>query len=317
MDIFPSAAPHWHLLLNHFPSIGGVFALGLLVASYYVGSIDLRKAGLVAFVVIGLLTIPTFITGAAAGWRIQGQEGISWELIVHHMDAAIVAFSLLLISAWLAWIALWQYRRFSAPNKLLEPGVLVFGVLSILALIRVGTRGGDINHPEIAHADALAAASNAPEFGLAASIENFTIGSQFIWPIMEAIHFMGMAVLFGPLVLIAMRMFGLARNLSFASLHRLLPMAVFGFMVNVITGMMFFVSNSGRYVAMTDTFYPKMALIVIGGCAVLYYTIFDRPWALKPEEEAPMLSKGVAAATVIMWTAVLVYGRWLPYGAGG
>ena len=39
------------------------------------------------------------------------------------------------------------------------------------------------------------------------------------------------------------------------------------------------------------TFYPKMALIVIGGLAVLYYTVFDRPWALKPDEEPPAFSK--------------------------
>jgi len=317
MEILPLPTPHWHLILNHFPSVGAVFALCLLVASYYVGSLDLRKASLIAFVVIGLLTIPTFITGASAGWEIRSRDGISWDAITHHMDAAIVSFGLLLAAAWLAWIALWQYRRYSAPHKLLEPGVLVVSLLALLTLVRTGGRGGDINHPEIVTQEAMDAAVGASDTGLAASIENWVIGSPYVWPTMEAVHFMGMAVLFGVLVLIVARMFGLARTASFSSLHRLLPLAVFGFMTNVVTGMIFFVANSGRYVAMTDTFFPKMALIFIGGLAVLYYTIFDRPWALKPNDEAPALSKGIAALTILMWTGVVIYGRWLPYGAGG
>ena len=316
MEIIPSA-PHWHLILNHFPSIGGVFALGLLIASYYLGNVELRRASLVAFVIIGLLTIPTFISGSAAGWEIGGQEDISRNLIAHHQNAAILSFSLLLITAWLSWLALWQYRRFSQPKAWIEPAVLIGGLISLIALVSTGSRGGDINHPELVNQQTLDAAASAQEVGLAISIESWTIGSPYVWPAMEAVHFMGMGVLFGVLVLIAVRMFGLARTVSYKTLHRLLPLAVFGFMINVITGMVFFVSNSGRYTAMTDTFYPKMALIVIGGIAVLYYTIFDRPWALKPGDEAPTSSKVVAVLTVLIWTGVLVYGRWLPYGAGG
>ncbi len=60
-----------------------------------------------------------------------------------------------------------------------------------------------------------------------------------------------------------------------------------------------------------------MALITIGGIAVLYFTIFDKPWALKPGDDAPMLSKAVAIVTAGMWTGVVIYGRLLPYLEGG
>ncbi len=214
-------------------------------------------------------------------------------------------------------MALWQYRRYNQPNKWIEPAVIVVAVLALLSLITTGSRGGEINHPELVDQAVLDAAAGASGGGIVAAVEALTIGSQYVWPAFEAAHFLGMALLFGVLVFIAARMFGLAKSVSFAGLHRILPLAVFGFMINVITGMLLFVSNSGRYVAMTDTFYPKMGLILLGGLAVLYYTVFDRPWALKPNDEPPALSKGIAAATVLMWTFVLIYGRWLPYGAGG
>jgi hypothetical protein len=90
-------------------------------------------------------------------------------------------------------------------------------------------------------------------------------------------------------------------------------------MINVVTGMLFFIADYARYITMTNSFFPKMALIAIGGVAVLYFTIFDKPWELKPGADAPVTAKIMAAATLLMWTGVIMYGRLLPYleGAGG
>ncbi|MDX1562094.1 MAG: hypothetical protein R3305_04170, partial [Gammaproteobacteria bacterium] len=295
----------------------GIIALGLLIASFYLRSLDLRRASLIIFVILGLLVIPTYVTGAAAYWRIGGQESISRDLVAHHHDAAIFAFALMLITAWLAWLALWQYRRFSKPHAWVEPAVLIGGLLSLAALVRTGSRGGDINHPELVNTQTIADAAGASDTGLAASINEWVLEYAGIWPTMEAAHFMGMAVMFGVVILVVVRMFGLAQNVSYATFHRLLPLATLAFMINVITGMLFFVADSGRYTAMTNSFYPKMALIVIGGIAILYFTIFDKPWSLKPGDDAPALSKVIAGATVAIWTTVLIYGRLLPYLEGG
>ena len=56
-----------------------------------------------------------------------------------------------------------------------------------------------------------------------------------------------------------------------------------------------------------------MALIVAGGVAVVYFTIVDRPWELGAGDDAPRTAKAVAAATVLIWLAVIAYGRLLPY----
>jgi hypothetical protein len=317
MDLLPSSAPHWHLLLNHFPTVGAVGALGLLLAALYLRSEDLQRASLVIYVIIGLLAIPTYITGAATAWDIQGNAGISRDLIASHQDAAMFAFSLLLITGWLSWLALWQYRRISRPQAWLVPAVLIGGVLALIAMFQTGRRGGYINHPELLSDDTLASVAGAAAEGSTTAVANFVVNSALIWPTLEAAHFMGMALLFGVVVLTVARVFGVARQVPYTAFHRLLPLGVFGLVVNVITGMMFFVADSGRYTAMTNSFFPKMALIVIGGIAVLYFTIFDRPWGLKSGDEAPMSAKVVAAATALMWTGVLVYGRLLPYLEGG
>ena len=317
MEIIPTSGPHWHLLLNHFPAIGTVLALGLLLCAQFRKSEELNRTSLITFVIIALLGIPTYISGGAARRAIEGTIDISSDLIAAHQDAATYAFGALLITGWLAWLALWQYRRLGRPSGWVVPGVIVLGIITLAAMVRTGSLGGAINHPEVHEGDAFAAGAAAT--GIAARIGSWIIDSPVVWPTLEALHFTGMALLFGVVLLIAIRVLGIVSNISFAAMHRLLPLGVFGLVINVVTGMLFFVADYSRYVTMTNSFFPKMALIVIGGVAVLYFTIFEKPWALKPGEDAPLTAKVMAVATLIMWTGVITYGRLLPYleGEGG
>jgi hypothetical protein len=80
---------------------------------------------------------------------------------------------------------------------------------------------------------------------------DWIVNRAWVWPAMETVHFLGMALLFGPVLLVAVRVLGIARAVPYAAFHRLLPLGVFGFLLNVVTGIAFFVSDSGRYSAMT------------------------------------------------------------------
>jgi hypothetical protein len=184
-------------------------------------------------------------------------------------------------------------------------------------MTQAGSVGGDINHAEIRTGQELAAATAEPSW--TGALADRILDSAMFWPTLEAAHFMGMALLFGVVLLVTVRVLGIVSNVPFTALHRLLPLGVFGLVINVVTGMLFFIADYSRYATMTNSFFPKMALIVIGGIAVLYFTIFDKPWELKPGDSAAMPAKVVAAATVLMWSGVVIYGRLLPYleGAGG
>ena len=317
MEIIPTSGPHWHLLLNHFPAIGTVLALGLLLAGQFRKSQELNRTSLIVFVIIALLGIPTYISGGAARRAIEGTIDISSNLIAAHQDAATFAFGALLITGWFSWFALWQYRRVGKPYAWVLPAVTVLGILTLAMMVRTGSLGGAINHPEVHEGEAFAAGAAAS--GTAARIASWIIDSPVVWPTLETLHFVGMALIFGVVLLVAVRVLGIVKNISFAAMHRLLPLGVFGLVINVATGMPFFVADYSRYVTMTNSFFPKMALIVIGGVAILYFTIFEKPWALKPGEDAPLTAKIVAVATILMWAGVISYGRLLPYleGEGG
>jgi len=318
MELMPTSVAHWHLVLNHFPSVGTIVAVCLLVAARFMKSRDLTRAGLLIMVVLGLVSILVFITGGAAQFQIDDRPDYSQAAVLAHEDAALLALLAISLTGMLAWLVLWRDRRQPALEGVLPLGVIGVGAVSVLLMLWTASLGGKIGHPEV-RAGAEAAGSGLAEFLRMWSYDD-DVGWMPVtmrWPSMEAAHFIGMALLFGPLLLTALRVMGVARQVSYAALHRLLPLGVLGFAINVATGIGFFVMNSPRYSAITYGFYPKMVLILVGGVAVLYLTMFDRPWALKPGEDAPAGAKVVAVGTLITWVLVIAFGRLLPYLEGG
>ena len=57
-----------------------------------------------------------------------------------------------------------------------------------------------------------------------------------------------MSLLFGVTLLVNLRMLGMMKSIPFAALHRLLPLGILGFVINVISGMVFFIASPGMYV---------------------------------------------------------------------
>lgn len=314
MDLLPSTGPHWHVVLNHFPSIGTIIAVGLLLSSFYLKSEDLRRASLVMFLLMALLAIPTYVSGAAARWSLEGTAA-SMDAISAHQDSALLTLATLGLTGCLSWLALWQWRRFSRPANWNLFAITVLSIITVGLLVQTGNRAGYIHAERGLHpGEQLAVAEG---IGRTEAVQEAVLTSPWVWPALEAAHFIGMALLFGVVLLVALRALGLAKNLPFSAVHRVLPLGVAGLVTNVVTGFLFFIADSGRYVAMVLGFPQKMALIVIGGIAVLYFTIFENAWSLKSGDDAPVSAKVMAVATILLWTGVIVYGRLLPYVEGG
>ena len=64
-------AVHLHLLLNHIPILGTLFGLLLLVYALIRKTMTLRKSAC-SFVIIGLITIPVFLSGLGAAANLEG-----------------------------------------------------------------------------------------------------------------------------------------------------------------------------------------------------------------------------------------------------
>ena len=295
---------HLHLLLNHVPTVGLGIALGLLLAALLKKSEDLQQASFVGFFLLGMLAIPAFLTGSAAHFALQDQPAVSQQVIAAHRDAALLALIVMEITGFVAWIALWRFRRWHR-TVILVLAVVTFGLMASAANI-----GGHIRHPEILVEGAVAPVQQWPraaEAGAALVLDN-----PWVWPICEVFHFVGLCLLFGVVLLVNLRLLGVVRGVAVADVTRLLPWGMAGLGINIVTGMLFFLAAPEQYTQNT-AFVWKIGLMLIAGVTLLYPTMWDQAGESTPDDGAPLIVRIIAAGSICLWIGVIFLGRFLPY----
>lgn len=146
-------------------------------------------------------------------------------------------------------------------------------------------------------------------------LSDAVITYAWIWPAAETLHFVGMAVLVGTIGMLDMRMVGVAKQLPAGPLHKFVGWGIAGFLVNLITGIVFIAGAPDNYIG-NPAFYLKMLFILLAGVNVgLFYAtgIFRKVEALRPGESAPLGAAVIGASSLIFWVAVIYFGRNLPY----
>ena len=153
---------------------------------------------------------------------------------------------------------------------------------------------------------------------LSTSLNDWVLSTYWAWPLLETLHFFGLSILMGSLLIIDLRMMGFFKGLSFQATHKLLPLVFFGFALNLITGILFLFGDPIRYAFHTG-FQTKMVLVFLAGInALWFYLKINGPmhgWG--SHEDAPMSAKIVGFLSLVFWFAILVYGRLIPYISTG
>ena len=307
---------HIHLLLNHFPTIGTIIGGGLFLLALITKSDDLKRASLVVLLGISLIAIPTYMSGNGAQAAIKSLPGVSKSLIETHEGAALAAIAFMEFTGAFAWLGLWQFRRLERIPGWNLAVILVLTLVSLGLMTRASNLGGEIRHAEIRAALEPGAGAGVEtvtaEGALARTVGEFVTETPWMWPTCETLHFVGLTLLLGVVLLVDLRVLGVMKGVSFASLHRLLPWAAFGFGVNVITGMLFFVGIPGQYIN-NKAFYWKIGFVMLAGLNAVYFTLLKEPWELGPREDASFTAKIAAASAMILWVCVMYYGSMLPF----
>ena len=140
---------HIHLIVNHVPIMGSLFAAVLLGAGVLQKNLSLTRAGLVAVLAAGLLCLPAQLTGAGAAAIVQDMPRVSRALIQNHSEAAELGFWALEVAAAAALFSLLLLKNTSPRAKLLTLLTLVLTFISFGLLARAGNLGGQIRHTEI------------------------------------------------------------------------------------------------------------------------------------------------------------------------
>jgi hypothetical protein len=134
-----------------------------------------------------------------------------------------------------------------------------------------------------------------------------------LFPAAETAHFIGLSLLLGAMIVVDLRIVGFFRNIRYAAVLNLVPIAVAGFVINIVSGILCIVTNPFLYFT-NPAFFLKLAVIFLGGVNALWFTIAEhRSIAGLPIDAiAPLSARIMAIASLSMWLLVIVLGRLLP-----
>jgi hypothetical protein len=134
-------------------------------------------------------------------------------------------------------------------------------------------------------------------------------GSALAYPVANTAHVIGAILLVGAIGLLDLRILGYARGASLPALARSLqPLAVSGFVLMVFSGAVLFAADASALIG-SSLFLIKLGLILLAGINALAF----RAAFARCHEPLPGLAKGLAAASLGLWLAVVVAGRWIAY----
>jgi hypothetical protein len=146
------------------------------------------------------------------------------------------------------------------------------------------------------------------------------VGSLWLFPAIEAVHLLGLAVLGGSILLVDLRMLGLGLTRTpAATLARdARPWLIGAIAVMILTGVPLFLSEAVKCYYNTS-FWVKMTTFPVA----LAFTFTVRPWAMRePADIVPdaldvrdtaRRQALVGALSIALWVTVAAAGRWIGF----
>jgi hypothetical protein len=139
---------------------------------------------------------------------------------------------------------------------------------------------------------------------------DYTRHNSWLFTLGLVLHFIGLCLLMGGMLVIDLRILGLAKRVPIGSVLAVLPVAIVGFVLNLLTGIMFFCFDPFGYWR-NPAFNIKMALILIAGLNALWFTFTEhrRLAATRGGFNTSGAAKLSAAASLFLWFSVILFGR--------
>jgi hypothetical protein len=140
--------------------------------------------------------------------------------------------------------------------------------------------------------------------------------AEYVYPMLEATHILGIAVLVGPAFAFDLRLLGVGhRIVSITTAARyVLPVAHIGMVIAVATGIAL-LSAQATVVARTGAAPWKFGLLILAclNVPVFHYGIFRRVDDWRDAALTPLAARVAAVVSMVAWTGMIFAGRLLAY----
>jgi hypothetical protein len=143
--------------------------------------------------------------------------------------------------------------------------------------------------------------------------------SIWIYPTLEIVHIMGIALLVGSIAMADLRFLGFSKQLPVKlTANHLLPWTWVGFALVVISGLGMFAGFATDYYVNT-AFRIKLVLIAVAGvnAALFHIRVYRNVADWNENTMPPFAARAFATLSIALWFATIAAGRLIAYTGSG
>jgi hypothetical protein len=141
-------------------------------------------------------------------------------------------------------------------------------------------------------------------------------GWEYLFPLVECVHVLALAVVFGTIIMVDLRLVGLAERQSRVSkiANEMLPYTWVAFGCAAFTGLLMFISKSSVYLANLD-FRLKFLCMFLAGVNMLIFHMgaYRKVSTWDTQLPTPRAARVAGGVSISLWIGVIFFGRWIGF----
>ncbi len=152
---------HLHMVVNHFPIIGTIFGLGILITGIVMKNTVVKNVAYVLFVIAAIFGLVSMSTGEGAEEIAENLPSVTDQIIHEHEEMAEKLALVLYVLAGVSLVGLFMNVKKYAKANLVSYLALLIAVVGVFLGKQTGTTGGEVRHTEIRENATISNASEA------------------------------------------------------------------------------------------------------------------------------------------------------------
>jgi uncharacterized membrane protein len=140
---------HYHLVVNHFPIIGTILGLGILIAGLVLKNNTVKNVAYTLFIIAAVFAALSMGTGEGAEEMVEDMPNIGKQIIHEHEEMAEKLAIVLYVLGVVSLLGLYTNIKNHSKAKLVSYLIFVIALVGVFLAQQVGTSGGEIRHTEI------------------------------------------------------------------------------------------------------------------------------------------------------------------------
>lgn len=140
---------HLHLVVNHFPIIGTILGLGILITGIILKNNSVKNTAYVLFIVAAIFAAFSMGTGEGAEELVEDMPSVGKQIIHEHEEMAEKLAIILYVLGAISLAGLYLNFKKHAKAQLVSIAALLVAIGATFLAQQTGTTGGEIRHTEI------------------------------------------------------------------------------------------------------------------------------------------------------------------------